>query len=189
MLRSALMGLILTFAVSAGAEDFDYNYFAVGYGTVDFDEIDVDGDGIGISGSFEFADTFHAFAQYEVADLDFNVDATEWNLGVGYHTELSEKIGAFANLSYEYVKVDAPGFGSADDNGFGLGVGLRITATPKLEVETGLKYIDLSDSGDDTAFGLGGLYSFTDVFAVDVEGSWTDDVSSCLLTGRFYFDQ
>lgn len=188
-MRSALLILLLAFAASAPAEEFDYNYFAIGYGTVDFDDIEVDGDGFGISGSFEFADAFHAFAQYEIADLDFNVDATEWNLGVGYHTQLSDRVGAFANLSYEYVEVEAPGFGSADDNGFGLGVGLRIAATPEFEVATGLKYVDLSDSGDDTAFGLGGLYSFTDLFALGLEGSWTDDVSSYLLTGRFYFDQ
>lgn len=189
MLRSTLTLMLLAVAAVASAEDFDYTYFNAGYGIVEFDDIDVDGDGFGIGGSFEIGEQFHAFAGYELASLDFDVDATQWNAGFGYHTMLSEVVGAYANLSYQYVEVDVPGFGSADDNGYGFAVGLRFAATPELELTGGIQYVDLSDSGDNTGFGAGGLYSFTDNFAVGLAGSWDDDATSYQLTGRFYFGQ
>ena len=188
MLRSSLLFVLVAFSASASAQEFDYNWLSFGYGQTELDDIDVDGDGFGIGGSFAIADNVHVFANYSQADFDFDVDGTEWGAGLGYNTPLSEVVDFVATLSYEYVEVDTP-FGDADDNGVGLGVGLRWWATPQFEVDAGIQYVDLSDSGDDTGFGIGGWYYFTPAFSLGLSGSFTDDATGYVLAGRFFFGQ
>ncbi len=188
MLRSSLLALLLAFSSAASAEGFDYSYFEFGYGILNFDDIDADGDGFGLAGSYAINPDFHVFAAYQDAGLDFGVDASAFSAGIGYNTELTPTVDAVARLSYQYAEVDAPGLSSADDSGFGLGVGLRFEASDVLEIATGIDYVDLSDGGDDTSFGLGGLYSFSNNFDLGLAGSWSDDTSSYVLSGRFYFD-
>jgi len=188
-MRSSLAVLLLVFSASASAEGFDYNYLDLGYGTIEFDDLNVDGDGFEIGGSYAVSDAFHVFVDYNAADLDFNVDATTWDAGFGYNMGLSDTIDLVADLSYEYVEFDVPQFGSADDNGLGLGVGLRFAVGDRLELDAGVKYIDLEDSGDDTGYSLGGLYDFTDSFSLGLSGDWGDNTSAYALNGRFYFGQ
>ena len=105
------------------------------------------------------------------------------------HSNYAPVVDMIARVSYESVEIDVPGFGSADDSGFGLGLGLRFAASEQLELNAGINYVDLGDSGDDTGFEAGGLYSFTDAFALGLSGSWGDNVSAYSVTGRFYFGQ
>jgi hypothetical protein len=187
MFRSTLVLVVLLFSASAGAQGFDYSYVQLGYGTIDFDDINVDGDGFGLSGSYAINTDWHVFAAYEDAGLDFGVDATTFGAGVGYNTEMSPTIDMFARLSYQYVELDAGALGSVDDNGIGFGVGMRFAASDQFEVDAGIDYVDLGDGGDETAFSVGALYNFTDAFSAGLGGSWSDDVSSYTLVGRFYF--
>jgi opacity protein-like surface antigen len=185
MLRSSLVLLLLAVSVSANAEDFDYNYLQLDYTNLDLD--DINGDGLGISGSFAINPDWHVFAGYQAVDLDFGIDVNEFNAGIGYNTELSPTVNAFARFSYEYIDLKAPGGPSDDDSGFGFGVGMRFAASEELEIKAGIDYVDFGSGGDDTAFSLGALYSFSDAFALGLGGSWSDDVSAYNLTGRIYF--
>ncbi len=190
MLRSVLFTALLAFSASASAE-FDYNYFGVGYERVNLDDgtFDVDGDGFGVEGSFEVGESLFIFADYAMAEfeeLGITVDADTASVGVGWHTEISNTVDFVAGLSYEYIDVSALGIG-IDDNGFGLGVGMRYQATDKVEVNGGIDYVDYSDGGDDTSFGLGFLYSLTDGFDLGLNGEWGDDESAYGITGRLYF--
>ncbi len=187
MLRSTLVVFLLVFSVSASAESFDYNYLSLGYGTIEIDNTSADGDGLLLGGSFALNDEFHVFAGYQDAGLDFGVDFNALNVGIGYHMGLSPTVDLVAGVSYQYVEIDVGGFGNADDDGFGLGLGLRFAATPEVELNAGVSYVDLGNSGDDTAFTLGGLYNFSDALALGLSGSWADDISSYMLTGRVYF--
>ncbi len=187
MRRSTLALALLAVSAGANAGNFDYNYVSVGYGNMELDNVDVDGDGFGVGASFALAPNYHLFAGYDSADLDYGVDASTIALGMGYNRSLSPVVDVIGRLSYQYVELDVPGLGSVDDNGLGLGVGLRYAATQKLELDAGIDYVDYNDSGDDTALGLGGLYSFTDAFALGLDGSWSDDASTYTVSGRFYF--
>jgi hypothetical protein len=187
MLRSSLVLLFLALTASASAKEFDYNYFSLSYGTIEFDDINVDGDGFGLAGSYAINEDFHVFAGYQAAGLDFGIDATTLGAGLGYHTSLTPVVDLVASVSYQYIDLDAPGVSGADDNGIGLGLGLRFAASEEIELNAGISYVDFSDSGDDTGFGVGGLYSFTDAFALGLGAEWSDDVSSYTLEGRFYF--
>lgn len=192
-MRSSLVILILALSASASAQNFDYTYLTLGYANTDFDALDADGDGFTLGGSYAFTNKLHGFANYDAADLDSSilavgVDATRFNAGVGYNTTMSDKLDMFARLSYEYVDLDGgAGNGSIDDSGFGFGVGLRFAASNQLELDAGIKYVDYGDLGDDTSLQVGGLYDFTDTFAVGLAVETSDDVTKFALTGRFYF--
>ena len=116
MLRSSLVLLILAFSLSANAEDFDYNYLQLDYGTLDFDDINADGDGVGLSGSFAINPDWHVFAGYQSVGLDFGIDVNAFDAGIGYNTEMSPTVDAYARLSYEYIELDAPGGIAGDDD-------------------------------------------------------------------------
>ena len=61
------------------------------------------------------------------------------------------------------------------------------SASDVLEVNAGIKIINLNDSGSDTGFQLGALYDINEQFSLGVSGDWTDDVSTYSLVGRMYF--
>lgn len=187
MQRSTLALAMLALSATATAAEFDYNYLSLGYGNTELDNIDVDGDGFGIGGSYALNRNFHVFAGYEMADFDFGVESTGMGVGVGYNTSVSPVVDLVTRVSYQYIEVDAPGFSSEDESGIGLGVGFRFAATEQLELDAGIDYVDFGDVGDDTTFGLGGLYSFTNTFALGLGGAWSDDASSYTVSGRFYF--
>lgn len=186
MLRSSMVLLLLTLSISASAEGFDYSYLQLNYSNLEFDNISVDGDGFGLSGSYAINPNWHAFGSYQDAGLDFGVDATAIGAGVGYNTEMSPVLDLFARLSFQYVDLDAPGPGSFDEDGLGFGVGLRFAASPELELNAGLDYVDFGD-GNDTAFSAGALYNINDAVSVGLAGSWGDDTTTYTLGGRVYF--
>ena len=187
MLRLSLISLILAFSASANAEDFDYNYLTLGYGSVDFDDLGVDGNGFTLGGSYAMTDSYYAFFNYNAASLDADIDTTLWGAGFGYHRALSDQIDLVAELSYEYFELDIPLAPSIDDTGLGLAVGVRFAQSEKLELNAGINYVDYSDGGDDTGFELGALYSINDAYSVGLSGEWSDNISMYTLSGRFHF--
>ena len=191
MLRSVLITTLLVFSASASAQGFDYNYFSVGYQRMELDTGlgDVDGDGFGVDGSFAINDNWFIFGAYGMGEFEeqgVTLDVDTLSAGIGWHTPLSETVDFVTGLSYEYVDVGASGFGSADENGYGLGVGLRFQASEAIELNGGINYIDYGD-GDDTTFGVGLLYGVSESVDIGVSADWGDDVSSYGLSGRFYF--
>ena len=188
MCRSILIAGLMSLSAIAGAQGLDYNYIQGSYSQVEFDDIDVDGDGFGIGASFGISDRFAVFGSYSTADLDFDVEVNSFDVGLAFHAPISDSVDVVTSVSYVSVDVELQGFGSADDDGFGLGVGLRAMAAPALEIMGGISYVDFGDGGgDDTTFGAGFLYSFTDIFAVGLSGNWGDDTSSYGLNARVYF--
>ncbi len=187
MLRLSLISLILAFSASANADDFDYNFLTLGYGSVDFDDVGVDGNGFTLGGSYAMTDSYNAFFDYSAASLDAGIDTTRWGAGFGYHRALSDQVDLVAELSYEYLEFDIPQVGSIDDTGLGLAIGVRFAQSEKLELNAGINYVDYSDGGDDTGFELGALYSINDAYSVGLSGEWSDTVSMYTLSGRFHF--
>jgi hypothetical protein len=191
MLRSVLFTTLLALSANAGAQGFDYDFLSVGYSRLNFDGggVDVDGDGFGIAGSFEINESFFIAGNYSFGELEeqgVELDLDTLSAGIGWHTPLSDTVDFVTTLSYEYVEASALGF-EADDNGIGLGVGLRFQASEVIEFNGGISYVDMSDGGSDTGFGLGVLYGVSETFDVGLSGDWADDVSAFGISGRLYF--
>lgn len=187
MRRSYVLVALLSLSAAAAAEGLDYSYVQGSYSQVEFDDIGVDGDGFGIAGSFAISDRFAIIAGYEVADFDFDLETTGYEIGGLFHAPLSDRVDFVSTLSYVSLEFDVPNFGSVDDDGFGVGLGLRGMASPKVEVNGGISYVDFSDGGDDTTFGAGVRYNFTDAVSAGLNGNWGDDTSAYGISGRIAF--
>ena len=188
MSRSALFMLLLAFSATAGAQGFGYNYLQVSYGAVSFDDsiIDVDGDGLGVAGSYGFHPDFYVAGEYQTADMDFGIDLNILELAVGYHTPLSDQLDFTAELGWVEAEVDS-GFGSADDDGFMLGAGLRGQLTDAVELNGGIDYIDFDQGGGETRANAGFLFDLTETLTVGAEASFWDDINVYQLNLRWDF--
>ena len=193
MLRSVLFTALIAFSASASAE-FDYNYFSVGYSRVDYEDDfgdGADGDAFGVTGSYSLNVSFFIFGGFDTGDIEDDIgdsaDLTLYNLGLGYHMPLSDNVDLIGSLSYEYSELSAFGL-SIDENGFGVGLGLRAKAGDALELTGGVQHVDLDDfPGDGTFLELGAAFSISQNFQIGLNGSIGDDLSTYTLSGRYYF--
>ena len=92
-----------------------------------------------------------------------------------------------ATVSYVSAEVKQETLGSYDDDGYGLGLGIRAMVSEKFELSGGLNYIDLSDSGSDTVVSVGAGFDVTRNIQVGAGISSSDDGTGYNLGVRFYF--
>ncbi len=186
-----LAGICALFlAVPAMADSPSFNFVQLGYQEVELDVgagFDVDGDGFALGGSVEFGPQFFGFVSYSDIGFDFDVDLSQLQVGVGWKTDVSESSAFFARAAYVQAEVDVPGFGSEDESGYGLGVGIRSNVSPLIELYAEIAYADLGDGADSTAFGGGIFFNFTEMFALGAGAATDDDVTSYGITARLYF--
>jgi long-subunit fatty acid transport protein len=188
-MKKVLLLVLLVVAGPAAADGLSYNYFQAGYASanIDGDDFtgDIDGDGWFIGGSAALTDNFFMYGDYTSLGLDFDVDYDEFELGIGYNYSLGENTDFVAGLSY--IKAEAKAFGmSADDDGYGLRLGLRSKLSDTIEVEGGIEYAD-TDEGSSTALVAGILFDVSDNIAIGVGAGWDDDVTIYNAGFRFYF--
>jgi hypothetical protein len=177
-------------AVSAArANDISYNHLDVGYAKVDIDDFSEDADGLVLRASFEFAGNFFVFGSYSDLSVDvdvFDVDLTDYEMGLGYAWPVGNSSSLYGKVSYVSAEAETFGF-TVDDDGYGVAVGLRTRPAPSLELETYLDYVDLDDSGDDTSVGLAGRYFLSPQFALALEAQFGDDATTYGLGFRWHW--
>jgi opacity protein-like surface antigen len=174
---TALLAL-LALPCASFADGFDYTFVEGSLVNTELDgPIDVNGDGFGVNGSFGVNENMHVIAGYSDQDYDFGIDGNTFNVGVGFNTGINSNLDFVADVSYVDAEIATP-FGSADEDGYGLGAGIRARPGQNVELDAGLTYVDLDDS--DTVLSVGGRYYFSDSIAVggsladnDAGLSWT----------------
>ena len=186
LLATFSVAALTAIAPPAIAEGPEYSFAEVGFGRIDLDVLDtsVDADAYSLGGSLEIGDSYQAFLGYGTAQFDFNIDLDEWAIGGGFHGGLSPTSDFVVNVAYIRSDLSTP-VGSADEDGFGVSVGVRNRITPKVELAGFVDYVDVGD-GD---FGVTGRawYFLTDQFAVGANIGVADDVTRFGIAGRLFF--
>lgn len=190
MLRYLSIGVLMLSSATALAEGPNYNFVQAVYQEVDIDlgaGIDADGDGFGIAGSLEVNDSWFIFVGYSSFDFESVIDLNEWRIGGGWNAAISERTDWFITASYIDAEVDAGGFGSVSESGFGVGIGMRSMLTPKLELAGSLNYADLGDGADGTSVEGSLWYTIAGGFALGVGVDVGEDTTAYGLGARLYF--
>ena len=190
MLRILSIAALMVSSTAALAEGPSYSYIQAAYQEIDVDlggNVDADGDGYGVAGSVAIDENWFIFAGYSAFDLESVVDLDQMELGAGWHSPLSNKTDWFATVSYLDYEVSAPGFGSADEDGFGVGLGIRSMFNPSLELYAQVAYEDVGDG--DTTLAAGLWYTLTGNLALGAGVDLGDDITGYGVGIRLYFDK
>jgi hypothetical protein len=184
--------VVAAFSLPAfAAEGPRYTYGELGYQRVDFDNFSENEDAGYLNGSLALDDRLFLVADGSYGTIDTsgtNIDVTTLDAGLGFHIPLNQKVDFVAQVAYVWWKVDAGRFGHDDEDGIGLRGGLRAMVTPKLELNGGASYVDLSGGDDNTSAYFGAVYNFTEVFAVTGNVDVGDNATTYGVGVRMYFE-
>lgn len=179
---TALLGataLVASGAAIAAEPQWDY----VQIGWIQGDGFDDYGktQGFELKASISFLENFHAQLSYADGDIkdDFDFDNPDfdgYDLTLGYHLPVtaSGNTHFVADVNYFDYDFKTDGF-SADNKGYGLGVGVRSVLGDKVELEGKLTYT----RGEFDIYGGDDDYTDTSV-KVGVRYLWTENLSTGL---------
>lgn len=169
------------------ADGLSYNLLEGGYAHGEVKDLDIKGDGFSLAGSMEIAPHVFGLANYTNLDMDGGVTTSQFSLGIGYNITVAPNLDLLSGVTYENVKVDISGLGSASDAGYGLAVGLRGRAADRLELTGMVKYVNVGHGNDDTTLSANARYYVTDAFAIGPDISHNSDGTTWGFSLRYDF--
>jgi len=170
------LALVSMLPLGTHADGFSYTYAQIDYLDAEFDDVNVDGDGVGLAGALAITELLHLYGTYQELDFDRGIDASLFEIGAGINYGLAPSLDFVGRLGYVNTDVDTR-FVSADDSGLALRAGLRGRVAPGFELEGGLRYVDLDDSGDDTSLLAEARWFFMPQLALGVGVESGDDLT------------
>ena len=179
---------------SALAADSPLSYSNAGIGYMTGDIADVDFSGFGVYGSYALNDSFFVIGDYtsissdDSFDFGFGVDdieATQINVGFGFHTPISDATDFVATLSYADAEVEFFDL-TEDGNGYIMSAGVRAKQTQEIELQAFLNYADIED-GSETGYLLGARYFTMPTLSLGLKYGSSDDFDSFSFDVRFDF--
>ncbi|MGD8629430.1 MAG: outer membrane beta-barrel protein [Gammaproteobacteria bacterium] len=187
---------LAAFSQLTAAAGFDYTFAEAGYRNVDSDS--GSGDGFRVALSYGATDYIHVIGEYTrlwIDDIDnassVDIDLDEFQLGLGGHYPITDKIDLVGTLSYvddEYTGNARPdGLGyktniNESEEGYEAKIYGRIQALKQLEMTPHVIHRDVSNS--ETGFGIGMVYDLTKKFAIRFEGThYSDESTNDLFLG------
>ena len=183
---------IVSWSALAADSPLSYSHAGVGYMTGDI--ADVDFSGFGVYGSYALNDSFFVIGDYtsissdDSFDFGFGVDdieATQINVGFGFHTPISDATDFVATLSYADAEVEFFDL-TEDGNGYIMSAGVRAKPTQEIELQAFLNYADIED-GSETGYLLGARYFTMPTLSLGLNYGSSDDFDSFSFDVRFDF--
>jgi len=145
---------IASFSLTAEEAALSYTYVGVGYETGDI--ADIDTSGFGIYGSKALNDSFFLVGSYLSIESDDqftdgfvtdDIEATGFNIGIGFHTPINPTVDFVSTLSYSDVEVEFADE-SEDGNGYIIAAGVRAMPSDVLELSAFIDYADIEDGSE-----------------------------------------
>lgn len=172
--------------VLPGISQAEFNYTSVEFGYVDveYDPGNLDGDGFSVSGTFSVSDSFFIGGSYDDYDFDSGQDAEIVEVMGGYFHPMNDTLDFVATFSY--AELSSGGFGG-DNDGLGIGGGVRTSLSDSFELEAMLEYVDWDEGDNDSGVEVRGRYFFNDGFAVTAQIDLGKDIETFRLGIRAEF--
>lgn len=201
MKKQLVLALALAAApFAASADGHSYTYLEGGYAQLN-QELpqpegiridDIEAGGFYIAGSAALGDSFHVFGAYRDGDDDVGVsvpdlgqlgeagiDMSQYQIGVGFHTGLSDRTDFVTELSMLGTEIDVKndGAGSQDGDDARVSVGVRHLIGNPVEVWVKGNYTDGDVYDGAGSVSAGVQYRLTDVWGLTAEGEAGADFS------------
>ncbi len=179
---------------SALAADSPLSYSNAGIGYMTGDIADVDFSGFGVYGSYALNDSFFVIGDYtsissddkfEIESDSDDIEATQFSIGLGFHTPISDATDFVATLSYADAEVEFFDL-TEDGNGYIMSAGVRAKPTQEIELQAFLNYADIED-GSETGYLLGARYFTMPTLSLGLNYGSSDDFDSFSFDVRFDF--
>lgn len=147
-------------SASLAANSLSYTHVDVAVVKTELDDPGIDGDGPMIRGSLGITRDYFLFA--EVADIgyDRDVDTLALQLGFGGHLAITPEVDLVGKVGFVHYDIDYGRYDD-DDTGLVLAASARGFVVDSLEVEGGIRHINMSDYGSSTVLVGEGRYFFT----------------------------
>ena len=191
--KKLMIGAIATAAAfNAHAEDSDLSYTYVGLAYQTGEVLNEDFSGFGVSGSVALNESVFLIGhysdltsddKYHVGFRSDDIEVTQFDLAVGFHTPVAKNIDFVASLSYADAEIKYFG-NKADGNGYLINAGIRAKPTDILEFGAAINYADIEDDGE------AGYTLYARVFAapklsIGLGYGSADDIDTLSLDVRF----
>ena len=181
---------IASFSLTAEEAALSYTYVGVGYETGDI--ADIYTSGFGIYGSKALNDSFFLEGSYHSIESDDqftdgfvtdDIEATGFNIGIGFHTPINPTVDFVSTLSYSDVEVEFADE-SEDGNGYIIAAGVRAMPSDVLELSAFIDYADIED-GSETGYSFAARYFTTPDISLGLGYGSSDDFDAITFDIRF----
>lgn len=192
--KALILGALASISSLSAAEQgtFSYNFAGIGYQQVEI--LDEDFGGFGFYGSAAINESFFILGEYSSIESDDqfdigagpdDIDATEFSLGIGFHTPISDTVDFVSTLAYADAEVESSGV-SIDGNGYVLSAGVRAMLSDVIEIGGAVNHADIEDESE-TGIGLYGRFYTTDTVSLGLGYASADDADSLTFDLRMDF--
>jgi len=168
LLSLLLVTASFTLAATAHAETLSYTYVDAGLLSTELNDTNLDGEGPFVRGSFSVHQNAFLFGEISDIGYDNDVDGFTWIVGGGGRFPLNSQFDLVGKLGYVHVDLDVPG-NDVSDSGYLLSATVRAFVVDKLEVEGGIRHINMDEFDSDTSLVAEGRYFFTQRIAGGVQ--------------------
>lgn len=179
-------------ACTAIAEESKLSYTYVGLGYQTGEVLDEDFSGFGIAGSAALNESLYLIGAYsslssdDQLDVGFgadDVDVTQLNFGVGFHTPINTSLDFFTDLSFAKAEIEYLS-ASEDGNGYLINAGLRGKPTDNFEFGASINYADIEDEGE-TGYSVSARVFVDPKISLGLGYGSADDVDTVSFNVRF----
>lgn len=173
---------------TASATLLDYDFIELGAQKIDASDIEANADSYTVRASTALGQSFFlglTATALQLNDYSLKLDSQAYSLLLGYHHPLSRTVDVVLAAGPTHLRVQGNG-GEANATGGQAQLGLRVAATPNLELSATVAHQRIEGIAT-TSYSASARYLFTRNFSVGLNLGGGDDLSNYGASVRWQF--